>query len=119
MAAAGCGWTCGGMPLSFRERRAVDEQKSEVLVPAADDVGITTLKVRFRLVAGSRCRRSARLLQTRQRKSIAGLNGFGRVVGCVRTGQASSRHTVSVKGIESSCSPMESGTASVAPSAPS
>lgn len=48
---------CGGVLLSFRERRAVNKQKSEGLVSVALDIGTTTLNVRFRLTAVLRSRR--------------------------------------------------------------
>lgn len=40
-----------GALLSFRGRRAVDKQKTEGLVSAAVDFGMTALNVRFKLVA--------------------------------------------------------------------
>jgi hypothetical protein len=39
-----------GVPLSFRERRTADKQKSEGLMSAAVDFGMTAFDVRFRLV---------------------------------------------------------------------
>ena len=42
-----------GVPLSFRERRALEKQKSEGLVSAAVDFGMTAFGVRSRLKAFS------------------------------------------------------------------
>jgi hypothetical protein len=48
-AAADCRWTCGGVLLSFRGRRALEKQKSEGLMLAAVDFGMTAFDVRLRL----------------------------------------------------------------------
>lgn len=43
---------CSGGPMSCRERRAVEKQKSEGLVSSAVVASMTVLCVRFRLVGG-------------------------------------------------------------------
>jgi hypothetical protein len=47
-----------GRTTELRERRAADKQKSEGLVSAAVDFGMTAFDVRFRLVAVDRPARS-------------------------------------------------------------
>jgi hypothetical protein len=89
-----------GVPLSFCERRAVNKQKSEGLVAAAVDFGMTAFASdRLRAVDAGDLLDCLTASDPVAEIHRAGLAASARAVRCrcAHIGQASNRHTVGVR----------------------